>query len=240
MSQIPTTEWSISEGTNEEEMRGHVLIYLLNRQKDMATELIVKFIKMKEHIHTTRDDENAEMWIYKDGIYISEAKTYIIETVRKILDDAFTTFFANQVIAKIQADTYIAQDDFFNTDYPYLIAVKNGILNLKTKELQDFTPELKFFNKVPIAYDPEKQCPNINSFLTEVLAKPEDIQIIEELFGYLLYDDYFIEKAVMFYGGGRNGKGKTLSLMKAFLGADNCTEIPLETLEKDYFSLSEM
>jgi len=35
-----------------------------------------------------------------------------------------------------------------------------------------------------------------------------------ELFGFLLYKNYFIEKGVMFIGDGRNGKGKTINLMK--------------------------
>ena len=44
----------------------------------------------------------------------------------------------------------------------------------------------------------------------------------------------------MFLGGGRNGKGKTLSLMKSFVGSENCSNLSLQTLEKDNFAIGEL
>jgi hypothetical protein len=38
-------------------------------------------------------------------------------------------------------------------------------------------------------------------------------------------------------GNGRNGKSKTIELMKNFLGHKNCTGIPIQKLEKDKFSI---
>jgi len=237
---MPHDAWSVNKESTFEEVRSNVLLLLLGKDKTGATELIVKWIMRDNFIHTTRDDENAEMWIYKDGIYIPEAKTYIIEEIRQITGDTFTTQLANQVITKIQADTYIGQDEFFEQDLPDLIAVQNGILNLKTKELQIFSPDLKFFNKIPVEYNEAAKCPAILKFLSGTLANKEDIKIVEEIFGFLLYDDYFIEKAIMFFGGGRNGKGKTISLMKKFIGEENCTEIPLEAIEKESFAMQDL
>ena len=61
-----------------------------------------------------------------------------------------------------------------------------------------------------------------------------------ELIGYLLYKEYKIEKAFMFVGKGRNGKSKTLELMKRFLGVGNCSNLPLSVMKHDSFSLSEL
>jgi len=223
-----------------EKLRENVLTLTAKGERGEATEEIVKWIEKNKNIYSIRDDENPEMWIYKDGIYVPEAKSYIQEIVRDIVNDAFTTYLTNQVIAKVQSDTFINHDDFFNKKYLNLIPVKNGILNIKTKEIMEFSPEYIFFNKIYARYDPELDCPNIKKFFGEVLASEDDVEIIQELLGYCLYDDYFIEKAFMFYGGGRNGKGKTLSLMKTFLGTDNCTEIPLEDLEKDMYSMADL
>ena len=44
----------------------------------------------------------------------------------------------------------------------------------------------------------------------------------------------------MFSGSGRNGKGKTVELMKRFIGAQNCANITLQSLEKDNFSMGEL
>jgi len=52
--------------------------------------------------------------------------------------------------------------------------------------------------------------------------------------------EYRIEKAIMFVGKGRNGKSKTLELMKRFIGIENCSAIPLRNLTEDSFELSDL
>lgn len=44
----------------------------------------------------------------------------------------------------------------------------------------------------------------------------------------------------MFIGDGRNGKGKTLSLMKYFLGPENCCSIPLSQINASSTSVCEL
>ena len=63
---------------------------------------------------------------------------------------------------------------------------------------------------------------------------------MEEIFGFLLLREYKFETAFMFVGTGRNGKSKTLELMKRFLGIDNCASIPLQQLEDDNFAMGEL
>jgi len=52
--------------------------------------------------------------------------------------------------------------------------------------------------------------------------------------------EYRYEKSFMFIGNGRNGKGKTLSLIKRFLGAENCSGIPLAQLNSGSSSVCEL
>ena len=63
---------------------------------------------------------------------------------------------------------------------------------------------------------------------------------MQELFGYCLLKEYRIEKAVMFLGTGRNGKGKSIELMKRFLGAENCCAVPIQALEENRFMTAEL
>lgn len=217
-----------------------VLVKLASKMRGEATEMMVEEILGKEHIYTTRDDEKAEMWIYHEGIYISQAKTYIKEYCRETLGDAYTTSLGNDVIAKIETDTYINSKEFFVNDNVNEVAVENGLLELNTRELAPFTPEKIFFNKLPVMYNPQAECPNVQLHFQTVLKDSTDIPVIEELFGYLLYKEYKIEKAFMFVGNGRNGKGKTLALMKRFIGAENCANVPLQQFENDSFALGEL
>jgi putative DNA primase/helicase len=217
-------------------------LFSQKHHKDLrkATEMIVLSFLNNNKVYTTRDDEHCEMWIYRDGIYIPQAKTYIHEFCRQILCENFTQSIANEVIVKIESDTYIAQEEFFQRENIEEIAVLNGILNLKTNFLMPFTPEKKFFNKIPVIFDETKVCDNILQHLKNVLKSSEDLPVIQELFGYLLYCDYKIEKAFMFTGSGRNGKGKTVELMKRFIGADNCANISLQQMEQDNFAIGEL
>jgi len=50
---------------------------------------------------------------------------------------------------------------FFTQEDVNLLCVENGILNLKTREIIDFEPYYKFFDKIPVKYTPDKECPAI-------------------------------------------------------------------------------
>jgi len=222
------------------EIKQQILIFLIDKKRREATEVVVKAILQKEYIYTTRHDQIPEMWIYRDGIYIPQARTYIQEFCRVVLENRYTTAFCNEVISKIETDTYIDQKDFFINEDINLVPVKNGILDLSDKKLYPFHSKYRFFNKLPVVYIPKQNCPAIKQHFKEVLSSEDDMKVIQELFGYLLYRDYKIEKAFMLTGDGRNGKGKTIELMKRFLGVDNCKNLSLQQIESDNFAMGEL
>ena len=213
---------------------------LLQKQKTEATETIAQHIQATQKIYTTRDDKNSEVWIYQKGIYIPSGKTYIKEITRKLLGVAYTPHLKNQVLEKIEADTYIDQEEFFNNNIEDEICCETGILNLRTRELTEFNQDKIFFTKIPVEYNPQAVCPGIESFFKSILKNAEDSKVMFELFGFLLYKNYFIEKAVMFIGDGRNGKGKTIDLMKRFIGVKNASSVPLQQFETDQFAAGEL
>jgi len=221
-------------------LKEEVIMDLVLKQSRKATERLVESFQENNYIYTTRDDDKSEMWIYDDGIYISEGKTFIREFCRKILMKAYTGHLANEVINKIEADTYINKEDFFMVNNVYEIPILDGILDLKTRKISSFTPDKIFFSKLPLNYVPEQQCPKIDKFFKDVLAHPEDIKVMYEIFGFLLLKEYLIEKAVMFNGFGRNGKGKTLKLMENFVGTQNCCNVGLTSMRKDNFDLEDL
>ena len=210
---------------------------LLLKKQEEATEMIVNYLKKKNYIYTTRDDDKSEMWIYHEGIYIPEGRSRLKEQIRELLEKAYKVSIANTIIFKIEADTGIDSDEFFKSEIDNLdeIPVKNGIYNLRSNILTPFNPKKIFFNKIPIDYNPNATCPNIEQHFKDVLKSEDDKDVMYELFGYLLWKDHFIEKAVMMVGGGRNGKTKTIELMKRFIGSNNCASVPLENMSGDNF-----
>ena len=215
---------NITDKSLIKDLRINILTLLTNGKRREATETIVFWILENYSIKTTRDDERSEMWIYNEGIYKADGKTYIKELCRKLLGDAYAIPVVNEIIAKIETDTYVNQEEFFNAPekHKHLIAVNNGLLNLHTRELIKYNPKVIFFNKIPIMYDNKATCTKIQSFLEQVLSGVDDIKVILELFGYLLLRDNPLEKAVMLTASGRNGKTKLMNIMKYFVGIENC------------------
>ena len=234
-------EWKASEEEKRiVQLRNDCWQHILAKQDDYATERIVEFIAKDNYIYTTRDDIKSEIWIYDNGIYKPNGETYIREITRRVLLHAFTPQRANKVIAKIEADTFIDADKFFNVNYIDEVPIESGILNIKTRVVDEFNPEKIFFNKLPLIYNAEAKCEVVQKFFSDVLKEEEDVSVAYELFGYSLFKDHPIEKAFMFVGDGRNGKSKFISLLKTFLGAENCCSVPLSQLRSDSTSVCEL
>jgi putative DNA primase/helicase len=222
------------------QLRNRVLELILSKRRSQATELIVNRLKENHFFYTTKEDLKEEVWVYENGIYVPNGKTTIKEQVRLILGDAFNTHICNEIIEKIQADTYVLSNEFFRIRNKEEIVVENGALNIFTLDLSPLTPSKIFFNKLPVRYEPLASCDMIDTFLGDVLADKTDKMVFYEIGGFSLLKEYLFEKAFMFVGAGRNGKDKSLELLKRMVGVKNCSGLPLNALEPNNFAISEL
>lgn len=231
-----------STANEKKELKNRFLELISGKTKKIAeaTEILVEYILKNNYIYCTKDDLKSEMWIYKDGIYVPQGKSEVKEIMRDILEEYFNSYFYNQVISKIEADTFIDLDKFFSSSYIDEIPVQNGILNIFTRKLTEYCPQKIFFSKMPVIYNPSSTCPAIDCFLNDVLDSQEDKTVYYEIAGSALLKEYRFEKAVMLVGNGRNGKGKSLELLKRLVGIENCSSIPLCALVPDSFNLYEL
>jgi len=235
------------EPVNKENIKYKVLELLCDTNKETkleshgeAEEILVSYLINKFFFKTLQQDEKQEIWGYSKGIYLPIGQSLAREELRIILGRGFNDTITKKVISKITADTYISSKDFFRNEYPFDLPVANGILNLKTLQLEEFSPNKIFFTKLDIAYNKNSKCPTIIKHLKDVLKDELDIDLFQEAVGNCLIKKYTYQKAVMMVGSGRNGKGVTLDLINRLLGVKNCTAIALEQLERDQFALSEL
>jgi len=216
---------------------------LMVRDSPLATEKIVELFEAENYVFALRNDDKDEIWIYNNGIYEPNGISHIKEFVRKILLKGYTTHFANMVIDKIKIDNFIGAEVFFESANQLKdeIPLWNGVLNLKTRKLSHFEPHKIFFSKIPVDYKPHIKPDKTIEFFKDILEREEDIAVLQEWFGYCLLKDYPIEKAIMLYGKGRNGKGQLLELMKRFVGFDNVAGVSLNRLvDENSFNISEL
>jgi len=222
----PLEELSRDKGTMEE-------------KKQDAADILVQEVLEHFHVYRIRDDNTKEMWIYKGGVYVENAKTYLETYIETRIGKAYTERFAKRVIDRLAAkeNVVIDKDDFFDT-CPDRICLENGIYDLSTGELDSHTPEEIHFQKLPVRYDEDASCPKINKFFQDVVASEDDVKTLKEMFAFCLRKEYFLEKGFMLLGDGRNGKSKTLELLREFLGEDNCTNVELQELNDDNKKIS--
>jgi len=204
------------------------------RKEKIKTNIAVEIGEdlLRKYVFKTFKDTE-EVLVYLDGVYQFNGESLIKEEARKILEDRFTSGIIHNVINYIKYGTFIDREAF-NNEIEW-INVRNGILNVKTGELREHTPEFLTTVRIPVKYDPKADCPAIKRFLREIV-KPEDVKILEEIAGYCLYREYFIKKAVMLVGGGNNGKSTYLNLLRAFLGGQNVSNVSIHDLERNRFA----
>jgi len=85
---------------------------LLDKNTKEASEELANTFLSNNHVHTIKSDDKPEMWIYEAGIYIPNGATTINEYVDKVLGTQYSTYFTNQVIAKVQVRSYITQENY--------------------------------------------------------------------------------------------------------------------------------
>ncbi len=208
---------------------------------------IAKFLIGKYNFKTVSGQRIDVVYIYKDGIYTTkEANKTIKEIVQKILQEKFSVFNVNAITDQIMAMTFFEgeakdfgiRDEKGNT-FEHLICIKNGILNLKTKELIPHTPDHIFLSKISVVYNPEADCPNIKEFIKSTFYQ-EDIPVIQEWSGYVLFRRYIFKKALILLGNRDSGKTTYVELMKKFIGEENHCALSLQEICYDKFAISKL
>lgn len=184
---------------------------------------------------TMRD--TGQLYIYRDGVYIPNGEAFIQEQAKNQLGKDFSTHKVNEIINWVRYSSFVHRDSF-DRDHN-VINVLNGLLDIETTEFHEHTPKYLSLVQIPVFHYQKSQCPRINQFFTEVL-KPEDIPLIEEMFGYCLLPEYRFHKAFLLQGPGRNGKTTLLNLLQRLLGKRNTANVSLGELSSDRFAAAQL
>ncbi len=192
---------------------------------------------MEKHSFLTMTD-NEETYVHLDGFYQPLGDVFVKKAVKEALGEEYRKNRALEVLDCIKVSTYTTRRE----EPSNLVPLENGVLDLSKNpfELKQHTPEYMFFNKIPVKYAPEADCPAIKKFLREITNAEEDVALLEEVIGFCLYREYFVAKALMLVGDGSNGKSTFLNLVKQFLGTVNVSGRSLQDLELHRFAKADL
>ena len=115
------------------------------------------------------------------------------------------------------------------------INLQNGTLEVDGQGRTCFRGHVRddFFTYVlPYPYEPGAECPRWKAFLDQVLPEEGAQMLLGEFIGYC-FTDMKLEKMLILYGGGSNGKSVTTDVIRELLGRENVSSVDLEKLTTD-------
>lgn len=178
------------------------------------------------HFKTIQDTE--EVLFYEEGYYHYEGAAIIGAECERVFGKHIKTKNVAEILNHIRRSTFIKRNEL-NMDKS-ILPLENGLFDLTTYSIKNFNPDVIITYKLPVEYNPDADCPNINKFIDEIL-NPGDVPIIQEYFGYTLLPSFPAHKSLWLYGIGRNGKSQLTYLLSKMLGDENTVSVPIEELD---------
>lgn len=168
---------------------------------------------------------SGQLHIYKDGIYVNDMNA-IHRVIREYGGEAI------RMNHKKECEDYMKDcaPEIEVADKRY-IAFKNGIFDIKTDKLIQFSPEIALINQIPWNYREGAYSEVTDRALNNVsLGDPEIRALLEECIGYCFYRGTQFRKSFLLTGGKRNGKSTYLEMLQNVIGRKNYTTLDIGEL----------
>ena len=116
-----------------------------------------------------------------------------------------------------------------------LINLENGTFEIgpNGQRLREHRREDFLTYQLPFRYDPNAVCPKWQAFLDRVLPEKARQEICAEFVGYT-FTTLKLEKVLLPYGTGANGKSVFFDVITALLGEENISHFSLQSLGHEY------
>ena len=122
----------------------------------------------------------------------------------------------NEVLAMIRRTTFTYEEMNPKSHIPFL----NGLLNLETRQLDPFTPELFYTYQINAnlldKYVTLRDTPMFNALLNTAFYEP-DIATVLAYFAYTFYPDLPVHKTLFILGRERIGKGTIVRILQGLI-----------------------
>ena len=188
-------------------------------------------VYLKNNNHIVRI--NNQLHVYRDGIYVegsSEIEAAMIEHIPD-LNRAKRSEITSYLDILIRKNVGMSNAN--------LIAFKNGIYDIETGKMMDFSPEHIITNKINYNYNPDAHSELLDKTLDKLACNDENIRaLLEEAVGYCFYRRNELRKSFILTGDKKNGKSTYLAMLKELLGDDNTVALDLGELGERFSSAS--
>lgn len=182
--------------------------------------------------------ESEKQWYHYDGIYWERAPMSLLNNMARELQQHFSVLVnVTQDAQRIKAAKTLGNNDkltnmikaasnmlLINTEdfnkHKHLLAVANGVVDLRDGKMTDSLPEYYITVKTPVPYNAEAEKPKrFIRFIKEICCDNIDlIRYLLRVLGYCITGENREQAYFIFYGRGANGKSVLINILRYVLG----------------------
>ena len=210
-----------------DELRPYIINHKINNLK--AAEIISEKNRLMRY--------EQDFYQYSDGIWNVKKEEDIEAMIHNAIDEFSNNYTVKEIVNAIKRGTLVSKNKVEDAQNTYKIAVSNGMLNVRTRELLPLTRGDYRFKKMKADYDPNADCPEFKSFMKEIFLYDDDAddkyKLAQEISGYLLITDYTLIKKMFYFFGRKadNGKSSLLNIIKSVIGEEYFGSVPMNKLD---------
>ena len=150
----------------------------------------------------------------------------------KAAERACGTLYVKRVLKLLKELVRAPLDEF--DAHPHLLNCPNGVVNLRTGEIQPHAPELRLTKLCPTNYNPKARSELWERFLRDVFLDDQKlIAYMQRALGYSITGETREQKIFICYGTGANGKSALFNIVRGVVGRGYVGTVSIQALRRD-------
>ncbi len=188
-------------------------------------------------------DGSGALYYYDSGRYVEGGEDYLNQQVKQILDDAgMTKEFSRYRCEEVRHRVVTEAPELWEDPPRNRINLLNGILNLKTGEIEEHGPKKWLSTRqIPIAHDPEAEGTAWEDALSQWMPEDGGAELGYEIIAYNLMPGFGRRKATYLYGGKSQGKSSFLrNVVEGVFGYEGVEHMTLQEIDRDDYAAADL
>ncbi len=226
---------------------------------DRINELKVSFeeqiVALSKELLAISKKQNCRIAFMNEGFYVYDADAGYWKKTEKSLIQEFLSEAAiksgipvltakqskkkAKLLEQLMSDGMIVRVDDKKSINKVLINLKNGTYCIEGGQgkLLEHNPDDMMTYVLDFEYDADATAPKFQKFLDEILPDKNTQKVILEFIGYCLTNGLHMEKMLILYGSGANGKSTLENIIVRMVGESNVCSFTLAEIcdEKGYY-----
>ena len=175
-----------------------------------------------------------KIWVYEAGYYRPDGDVLIDQVLDSVAGSSYSINASKETLKKVWLRALVDFDELDKN--PFLLCVKNGVIDLLTGSFSEHSPEYRITLPCPITYDPAARPEHFIRFLEESCSNDDDrMTLVDWLVACACLIEF--EYILFLTGHGGNGKHVYEQVCQALYGSETTEAISLEELTTSKFAL---